>query len=72
MDELLSIEEAARRLGGVSTHTIVAWLPKGRLRRTKVGARTMIRESDLRTFIAACNAQTHAPNKAGNSNGGAQ
>jgi excisionase family DNA binding protein len=52
---LLSIEEAARRLGGLSVHTVIAWLSKGRLPRTKVGARTMIRESDLQAFISACN-----------------
>jgi excisionase family DNA binding protein len=55
MDELISIGEAARRLGGLSVHTISAWLSRGRLPRTKVGARTMIRESDLRAFISACN-----------------
>jgi excisionase family DNA binding protein len=60
MDELLSIEEAARRLGGLSIYTIQAWLSKGRLPRTKVGARTMIRESDLRAFIDACNPEPAA------------
>jgi len=47
MDALLSIEEAARRLGGLSKYTIHAWLSQGKLRRTKVGSRTMIRESEL-------------------------
>ena len=47
MDELLSIEEAARRLGGLSKHTIHAWLSQGKLMRTKVGSRTMIRASEL-------------------------
>ena len=61
MDELLSIEEAARRLGGLSKYTIEAWLSKGKLRRTKVGARTMIRESDLQAFIASCNPESVAP-----------
>ena len=51
MDTLLSIEEAARRLGGISKWTIHAWLAKGKLRRTKVGARTMIRESELQRVI---------------------
>jgi excisionase family DNA binding protein len=51
MDELLSIEEAARRLGGLSIYTIQAWLSKGRLRRCKVGARTMIRASELQRVI---------------------
>jgi excisionase family DNA binding protein len=64
MDELLSIEEAARRLGGLSVYTIQAWLSKGRLARTKIGARTMIRESDLQAFIARCNREPDAPGKA--------
>jgi excisionase family DNA binding protein len=51
MDALLSVEEAARRLGGVSKWTIHAWLAKGKLRRTKVGSRTMIRESELQRVI---------------------
>lgn len=51
MDALLSVEEAARLLGGVSKWTIHAWLAKGRLRRTKVGSRTMIRESELLKVI---------------------
>jgi excisionase family DNA binding protein len=50
-DTLLSVEEAARRLGGISKWTIHAWLAKGRLRRTKVGSRTMIRESELQRVI---------------------
>jgi len=58
MEELLSIEQAAQRLGGISKWTVHAWLGKGRLRRTKVGSRTMIRESDLQAFIAECNPQT--------------
>jgi excisionase family DNA binding protein len=51
MDALLSVEEAARRLGGISKWTIHAWLAKGKLCRTKVGARTMIRESELQKVI---------------------
>ncbi len=47
MDALLSIDEAARRLGGLSKYTIHAWLSSGKLRRTKLGSRTMIRESEL-------------------------
>jgi excisionase family DNA binding protein len=50
-DELLSVVEAARRLGGISKWTVYAWLTKGRLRRTKVGGRTMIRESELQRVI---------------------
>jgi excisionase family DNA binding protein len=51
METLLSVEEAARKLGGISKWTIHAWLAKGRLRRTKVGGRTMIRESELQRVI---------------------
>jgi len=51
MDSLLSINEAAIRLGGVSVWTVRSWLAKGRLRRTKVGSRTMIRESELSRVI---------------------
>jgi excisionase family DNA binding protein len=51
MDRLLSIEEAARELGGLSIWTVRAWLSQGRMKRTKVGGRTMIRESELRRVI---------------------
>jgi excisionase family DNA binding protein len=51
MEVLLSVEEAARKLGGISKWTVHAWLAKGKLRRTKVGARTMIRESELQRVI---------------------
>jgi len=50
-DALLSIEEAARRLGGISKWTLHAWLSQGRLQRTKVGARTMIRTSELQKVV---------------------
>jgi excisionase family DNA binding protein len=51
LENLLSVEEAARRLGGISKWTIHAWLSRGRLQRTKVGRRTMIRESELQRVI---------------------
>ena len=51
MEQLLSVGEAARRLGGVSKWTIHAWLAQGKLQRTKVGSRTMIRESELLRVI---------------------
>lgn len=44
MEDLLSVEEAARRLGGISKWTVHGWLSKGKLKRTKVGRRTMILE----------------------------
>lgn len=51
MEKLLSVAEAAQRLGGISKWTVHAWLSQGRLRRTKVGGRTMIRESELSKVI---------------------
>jgi excisionase family DNA binding protein len=51
LENLLSIEEVARRLGGISKWTIHAWLSQGRMQRTKVGGRTMIRESELQKVI---------------------
>jgi len=51
VENLLSVEEAARKLGGISKWTLHAWLSQGRLRRTKVGSRTMIRESELQRVI---------------------
>jgi len=47
METLYSVEQAAQKLGGISKWTIHAWLSSGKLRRTKVGSRTMIRESEL-------------------------
>jgi excisionase family DNA binding protein len=51
MDGLVSVPEAAKRLGGISKWTIHAWLSQGKLQRTKVGRRTMIRESELAKVI---------------------
>jgi excisionase family DNA binding protein len=51
LDALLSVDEAARRLGGISKWTVFAWLSQGRLQRTKVGGRTMVRESELQKVI---------------------
>ena len=50
-DRLYSVEGAAQYLGGLSKYTIHAWLSTGKLRRTKVGSRTMIRESELQGVI---------------------
>jgi len=50
-DRLLSVSEAAQRLGGISKWTVHAWLSQGKLQRTKVGSRTMIRESELQKVI---------------------
>jgi excisionase family DNA binding protein len=60
LDSLFSVEQAAERLGGISKWTVHAWLSKGKLRRTKVGSRTMIRESDLQAFLTDCNPESSA------------
>jgi excisionase family DNA binding protein len=51
VDTLYSVEDAAKRLGGISKWTVHAWLSQGKLQRTKVGGRTMIRESELQKVI---------------------
>ncbi len=51
LDRLYSVSEAAKVLGGVSKWTVHAWLSQGRMQRTKVGGRTMIRESELQKVI---------------------
>ena len=51
MEQLVSVMEAAKRLGGISRWTIHAWLSQGKLQRTKVGRRTMIRESELEKIV---------------------
>ena len=61
MDVLLNVDEAARRLGGLSKYTVQAWLSKGKLRKTKVGSRTMIRESEIERFLAEGNKQADFP-----------
>jgi excisionase family DNA binding protein len=51
MEKLLSIGDAAVALGGISKWTLYSWLSQGKLKRTKVGGRTMIRESELEKVI---------------------
>jgi excisionase family DNA binding protein len=55
---LLSVEQAAERLGGVSRWTLYTWMSQKRLRKTKVGSRVMIAEEDLQAFIASCNPES--------------
>jgi len=50
-DRLFSVKDAAVYLGGLSPYTVHAWLSQGRLKRCKVGSRTMIRESELQRVI---------------------
>jgi excisionase family DNA binding protein len=51
VENLFSVVDAAKRLGGISPYTLRHWLSQGKLRFTKIGGRTMIRESDLQTMI---------------------
>jgi excisionase family DNA binding protein len=50
LEKLYSVEEAAEALR-ISKWTVACWLSKGVLRRTKCGARTLIRESELQRVI---------------------
>lgn len=50
-DRLFAVQAACEYLGGISPWTLYAWLSQGRLRRTKVGGRTMVRESELVKLI---------------------
>jgi excisionase family DNA binding protein len=63
-DALFSVDEAAKRLGGISKWTVHAWLSQGKLQRTKVGGRTMIRESELQKVIQD-GGKSPAPNRGG-------
>jgi excisionase family DNA binding protein len=49
--ELMSVGDAARRLGGISKWTVYAWLSQGKLARVKVGSRTMISEFEIERFL---------------------
>lgn len=57
-DPLWDVSHIAKRLGGVSPWSVYAWISQGRLRKTKVGSRTMVSEHDLQAFIAECNPDT--------------
>ena len=48
--DLLTTKEAAEVLR-VSHWTVSAWLSQGKLRRTKVGSRTLIRQSELERVL---------------------
>ncbi len=51
LDRLYSVPEAAKMLGGISIWTVHAWLAQGKMQRTKVGGRTMIRGSEFQKVI---------------------
>jgi hypothetical protein len=50
-DDLHSINVFARRAGGISPHTVRICLRDGKINRTKVGRRTMVRESELQKIV---------------------
>jgi hypothetical protein len=50
-DRLHSVASAAEFLGNISPSTVRAWLTAGRLTRIKIGRRTMVYESELRSLI---------------------
>lgn len=57
VEKLFDVTAAAEKLGGVSPWTIRSWLSQGRLKRTKVGRRTMITEEELERFVKHCGVQ---------------
>lgn len=54
LGDLFSVTETARKLGGVSPWTVRSWLTQGRLKRTKVGGRTMVSGAAISEFLAEC------------------
>ena len=59
LQKFFSINEAADLLR-VSPWTVKRWFVQGRLRRTKVGKRTVVSKSDLEAFLESCNVVTDA------------
>jgi hypothetical protein len=51
MEEIVSVKEGARLLGGISHYTLHSWFSKGFLTRIKVGARTMVKVSELERIL---------------------
>ena len=64
LEPLYSVEEAARKLGGVSKFTIYAWMARGVLDRQRVGGRVMVRESSLLKLLERGDSQESARRKA--------
>lgn len=52
METLFSVKQAAKALGEISPWTVYAWISQGKLKKVKIGARTMIAASELERFIA--------------------
>jgi predicted site-specific integrase-resolvase len=51
MERLYSIPDACEMLGGISPWTLYSWLSRGKATRTKVGRRTMIRETEIQRLM---------------------
>jgi hypothetical protein len=63
-DKLYPVPDAAGELGNVSVWAIYKWFAEGRLKRTKVGTRSMVKGSDMQAFIDSCNAKPAEPKSA--------
>ena len=61
MERLIDIKAAAKKLGGLSVWTLRDWVHDGKLKQTKVGRRTMFRESDLESFVESQNGAAQNP-----------
>jgi hypothetical protein len=55
MEKLINARAPATKLGGLSIWTLRMWARQGKLKRIKVGHRTMFRESDLERFVESQN-----------------
>ena len=53
IEKLYSVKESATALGNVSPWTVYAWISQGKLKKVKIGSRTMVTASELRRFIEA-------------------
>jgi excisionase family DNA binding protein len=53
-DVLRDVPGTAARVGKVSPWTIYKWISVGKLKKTYVGGRVMIAESDVQRFLADC------------------
>jgi excisionase family DNA binding protein len=51
METLFSVKKTAEMLGQISPWTVYAWISQGRLKKTKIGSRTMIAQSEIERFI---------------------
>jgi excisionase family DNA binding protein len=67
LEALYSVEEAAKKLGGVSKFTLYAWMSRGLLERTRVGGRVMVRESSLVKLLQQGSQQEPRRRKKGDS-----